>query len=354
MSLNEKGSSEFDLLSPQVVLKGIEFTHDIELTDHLMPYPSYVNRVYGLKSYDGKEYIAKFYRPGRWDFNCIHEEHVYLADCALEEIPLAVPLRDNEGETIGEVTAAGSDGGETVYYFALFPLKGGRQFDAEEDEDWIRMGRLLGRLHRVGMKRPAPGRPVCSPSGTTENYIRTLLESGLVHSQTETDFEMTAGRVLGAIGNLFREKDFFRIHGDCHRGNILDRPGEGLLLIDFDDMMTGPAVQDLWLLLPDYAGESRRELNLILEGYEEFLDFPYYQLQLLEPLRFMRMIHYIHWCARQRNDSTFLKHFPDWGTRTYWVKEVEDLKLQAERVFEWISRTGIIPDGGQTPFPDLF
>ena len=35
-------------------------------------------------------------------------------------------------------------------------------------------------------------------------------------------------------------------------------------------MMIGPAVQDLWLLLPGRVNDSRRELALLLEGYEQF------------------------------------------------------------------------------------
>ncbi|MBI9102853.1 MAG: serine/threonine protein kinase [Spirochaetales bacterium] len=339
----EKGSSEFDLLSPKVVLKGIEYNHNIELTEQMMPYPSYVNRVYGVKSQEGTDYIAKFYRPGRWTFEGIEDEHAFLADCDEAEIPLAVPIADEYGETIGEVAAVGPDGEETVYYFALFPKKGGRQFDAEGDDEWLRMGSLLGRLHQVGMKRPALNRPVCSPDKTTRLFVEELLVSGLVPSEVEAEFEIVTSKVINEIIPLFREDSFIRIHGDCHRGNILDRQKEGLLLIDFDDMMTGPAVQDMWLLLPDYAEDSRRELFLLLEGYEEFLPFNYGQMKLLEPLRFMRIVHYILWCARQRHDSTFLKHFPDWGSRTYWIKEVEDLKLEADRVFRWISRDEGMP-----------
>ena len=344
-----KGSSEFDLLSPQVILKGVEYTFNIDLSDHIMPYPSYVNRVYGLESQDGEEFIAKFYRPGRWSFESICDEHEFLADCREAEIPLAVPIADDEGETLGEVTAVTGDGTEVNYFFALFPKKGGRQFDAERDGDWLRMGSLLGRLHVTGKKRGAPCRPVCSPEKTTLLYLDELLDGGLIPLEVEADFHKIISEAVRQISPLFIEKDFFRIHGDCHRGNILDRQEEGLLLIDFDDMMMGPAVQDMWLLLPDYAEESRRELRLLLEGYEEFLPFNYGQMRLLEPLRFMRIIHYIHWCARQRHDSTFLKHFPDWGSRSYWIKEVEDLKLQADRVYSWIN-----PEGGNSPLPDLF
>jgi Ser/Thr protein kinase RdoA (MazF antagonist) len=35
-------------------------------------------------------------------------------------------------------------------------------------------------------------------------------------------------------------------------------------------MMRGPAIQDLWMILPGYAADSGREIRLLLSGYEEF------------------------------------------------------------------------------------
>ena len=94
-------------------------------------------------------------------------------------------------------------------------------------------------------------------------------------------------------------------------------------------MMSGPAVQDLWLVLPDHAEKSRAELAHLLEGYERFHPFDRSTLRLIEPLRFMRMIYFLVWRARQRNDYWFRGSFPDWGTEAFWIKETEDLKEQA-------------------------
>jgi Ser/Thr protein kinase RdoA (MazF antagonist) len=123
-----------------------------------------------------------------------------------------------------------------------------------------------------------------------------------------------------------------RIHGDCHRGNIIDRTGLGLALIDFDDMMQGPPVQDLWLILPGKASDSRREISTLLGAYEQFAGFDMSSLRLIEPLRFMRMIYFLAWRARQRNDYWFRESFPQWGTEAFWIKETEDLREQADEV----------------------
>jgi Ser/Thr protein kinase RdoA (MazF antagonist) len=119
-----------------------------------------------------------------------------------------------------------------------------------------------------------------------------------------------------------------RIHGDCHRGNIMDRLDEGLLLIDFDDMAMGPPVQDLWLLLPDRAAASAREIGLFLDGYERFRGFDRASLRCIEALRAMRMIYFLAWCGRQVDDFQFRRNFPDWGNSSFWQREINDLREQ--------------------------
>jgi Ser/Thr protein kinase RdoA (MazF antagonist) len=212
---------------------------------------------------------------------------------------------------------------------------GGRNFDAETDDDWLLLGALLGRLHAVGGLREAPHRAVCGPGSLTRPLLEELLAQDLVDEEIAPELEKLCLDTLAALEPGFAGLVHRRIHGDCHRGNILDRlggsgGGEGLYVIDFDDMMSGPAVQDLWLLLPDHADKCRRELGLLVEGYESFLPFDRRELGLVEALRFMRMVYFLAWRARQRNDSWFRASFPDWGTKAFWKSELDDLRDQAE------------------------
>src|SRR5207245_2613529 len=62
-----------------------------------------------------------------------------------------------------------------------------------------------------------------------------------------------------------------RIPGDLHWGNILWTPDP--LLVDFDDCMVGPPVQDLWLLARGNSEEARKLREDLLEGYELFREF---------------------------------------------------------------------------------
>ena len=134
--------------------------------------------------------------------------------------------------------------------------------------------------------------------------------------------------ILRVLLAKFRDGERIRLHGDCHKGNVLERPGEGLMLIDFDDMLTGPPVQDLWLMLPGPAEECTRELDLLLRGYESLREFDRRSLDQIELLRAMRMIYFLDWCARQRNDRNFRERHPEWGSDSFWRGEIATLAGQ--------------------------
>jgi Ser/Thr protein kinase RdoA (MazF antagonist) len=324
-------TGSFELLSPDRALRAVEEAHGLELDGTMESYPSYVNRVYGMRAHTGERWVAKFYRPGRWTSDAILDEHRFLTDCAASEIPVVAPVPGLDGRTLHELDAQ-ENGGRESYRFAIFPRSGGRSYEPESPDALVRLGSLLGRCHAVGARGEAPHRVRCSPSLLTASYVDELLSENLVHPACVDEFAGACRDTLAMIDPLFSDAPVQRIHGDCHRGNVIDRPGEGLALIDFDDMMSGPPVQDLWLVLPDHAERSTRELSALLEGYEQFQPFDRATLRLIEPLRFMRMIYFLAWRARQRNDYWFRGSFPDWGTEAFWIKETEDLKDQATAV----------------------
>lgn len=324
-------TAPFDDLTPDLAMESVREAFGLDLEGIWIPYPSYVNRVYGLRAADGRDFVAKFYRPGRWTIQAVRDEHDFLAELAAAEIPVAAPLPDSEGDTLPSLALEGAEGVEISYPFALFPKRGGRSFDAESDDDWLRLGRLAGRVHVVGAARPAEHRIAFRP-GLLSAYADELAKEAPPHPECRAEFGEAVAQAREILDPLLAKARIQRIHGDFHRGNVLDRPGEGLLLMDFDDMAMGPAVQDLWLLLPGPSDECRRELGLVLEGYGEFRPFDPAEGALIEPLRFLRMIHFLAWQARQRMDSGFLRHFPDWGSRAFWIKETEDLRDQVRRM----------------------
>ena len=312
-------NATFEKLTPDRILEAVEAGMGCELTGLTSPLPSYINRVYELQKACGERMIVKFYRPGRWQRDALQDEHDFVLDCAAEESPVVAPLELAGGGTIGEF-----DG----ILYAVFPKKSGREMELHTDEGWRRLGSLVGRIHLAGARRRADNRLRMHPQTTTLPEIRMLLDGPFMQANTASKFKDVTSRIMEIAIREFEGVELQRIHGDCHRGNILERPGEGLMVIDFDDMVMGPAVQDIWLLLPGHANGTRHEIKLILEGYEQFAEFDDRQLRLVEILRAMRIIYFLAWCSTQMDDYKFLSNFPDWGSEGFWQREIADLEHQ--------------------------
>lgn len=327
--------SSFDNLTPELVIEAVESALDIELTNYTQPMPSYINRVYELKSSDDQYYIAKFYRPGRWTQEALLEEHRFMLDCAEEDIPLAAPI----GMTglVEDPSSAPTLGRIEGFPFAVFNRKGGRLWEVNDYDGWLRIGHLLGRMHNAGSRRAAIHRPVISAESSFDSDVEELKASNWIHPDAKPEVSAVLELLRKTVDSMFeqyapRQESFIRVHGDFHSGNILDRPGEGLMIIDFDDTAMSLPVQDLWLLLPDHAPDSGKELAALLEGYREFRSFDAQTLMLIEPLRAMRMVYFLCWCGRQKNDYRFKHSFPDWGSKAFWQKEAQDLSAQYDQI----------------------
>ncbi len=317
----------FSKLTPDYFLPALEEALGIKLTALARSLPSYINRVYEIQAVDQTAYIAKFYRPGRWSYEALEDEHTFISDCAEVEIPVVCPCMLKNGKTLdmlGEIT------------FTVFPKRAGRQFDMESDENWNRVGTLLGRLHNAGQKRSAPSRLQLSPEKTTRKYVDQLV-ADVVSERWRQNYNDIGTRIIDTISPHFEGHESIRIHGDFHAGNFLHRPDEGLMVIDFDDMMNGPPVQDFWLLLPDLYPASERYLQLLLEGYRKFRDIDPRSPLLIEGLRAMRMIYFTAWCSMQRADNQFQTKFPDWGSEQFWGREVQDLRTQYANIMDAMS-----------------
>ena len=87
------------------------------------------------------------------------------------------------------------------------------------------------------------------------------------------------------------------------------------------------------MLISSRDSNSRRELDLFLQGYREFRDFENSWLKLIEPLRGLRYINYAAWIARRWQDPAFPQIFPHFGTEEYWEKETSDLQDQVKIIY---------------------
>lgn len=319
----------YETLTPDVVLDALDSV-GLRGDGRLLALSSYENRVYQAHLEEPVQghaaVVAKFYRPGRWSEEQILEEHGFAAELMAGEVPVVGPLVLN-GRTLHQF------GG---FAFSVSPRRGGRAPELDDTEvlEWI--GRFLARIHMVGAARPFATRPALD----VDSFGREPRDWLLGHDKVPLDVQSAWGRrcdeALAMIGDtaLGTAGDsairMLRLHGDCHPGNILWTPDEGPHFVDLDDARTGPAVQDLWMLLSGDRTQRQRQLGPLLDGYELLREFDREELALIEPLRTLRLIHYSAWLARRWDDPIFPINFPWFGSSDYWQGQVQMLEEQIE------------------------
>jgi Ser/Thr protein kinase RdoA (MazF antagonist) len=318
-----KQQTAFHSLTPDRIITLVEKALGRRCSNLCRPLISYINRVYELEADDGGGLIAKFYRPGRWSQEGLQDEHDFLFELSGQEIPVIAPLILRDGSSIGSYKKIN---------FAVFPKTGGRSFDEYNDDQWLELGRLLGRTHNVGAMHLPKDRLTMAPDRSTRQQVDYLLQGSFMPADMLGRFKDLTDSLINEISPLFDKAGMIRIHGDCHFSNLIYRPGESFYIIDFDDMVMGPPVQDFWMLLPGHREDSLAEIELFLEGYEMFRDFDTGSLRLIEPLRAMRYIHYTAWCAYQFAEDGETRVAEDFGSRHYWQTEMGDLADQLERI----------------------
>jgi Ser/Thr protein kinase RdoA (MazF antagonist) len=310
----------YDGLSPEVMIAAIEaagFCCD----GRELALNSYENRVYQIGIEDGPPIVAKFYRPGRWSDEQINEEHAFAWELADQEIPVVPPMRFDGRSLLNH-------GG---FRYAVYPRRGGRWPDLENEDVRLWLGRFLGRIHRVGSARPFAARPLLTVDEFGWQARAFLLENDWLPGHIAKPYESLSHELLDRIENVLGEVGelcLLRLHGDCHPGNIL-WTDEGPRFVDLDDSRMGPAVQDLWMLLSGDRGEMSVQLTDILRGYQEFHDFDFRELRLIEVLRTLRMMHYEAWIARRWQDPAFPRAFPWFEDNRHWEEHLLMLKEQA-------------------------
>ncbi len=304
-------------LTPEKVLAAVE-AGGLQCNPVCYPLNSFENRVYEVELADRTRVVAKFYRPGRWSEEQILEEHQLLADLAAQEIPVCTMRPFPGGGTLRRM--------EGIFY-SLSDRRGGRAPDELSDETARRLGMLVGRMHNVAVERPAPHRLRLDADIYVREPVAWLDAHDTLPRHLRRRYFDAALEIADLADRRMAGVAVHRLHGDLHLGNILFR--DGLLnVLDFDDMVIGPAVQDLWLALPGRDASALAQREVFLEGYERFREFDRSTLSLIEPLRALRIIHYTAWLARRWHDPAFPAAWPHFGTPDYWQRETEDLEEQ--------------------------
>jgi Ser/Thr protein kinase RdoA (MazF antagonist) len=329
-STTDTTTQSFFSLTPERVLAAVERL-GTRCTGRVLALNSMENRVYEVEldidlptdagKWDAYR-VVKFYRPGRWSREQILEEHAFLRDAADAELPVVTPLPFPNGETVGTVEDA-------PIYYAVFPKVGGRIADELAAPELEQVGRLIGRLHAVGAARTFTHRLQLTVQSYGYENLAYLREHKLLPASVEQHYLRVAERIFSVTEPWFADAPLQRIHGDCHLGNILWL-GAKCFMVDFDDSLLGPCVQDLWLLTPGRDEDSAQRQECILNGYATMRPFDRSSIRLKEPLRALRMVHFTTWIAKRFEDPAFQRVFVDYGSERYWREQLIALQEVGE------------------------
>jgi Ser/Thr protein kinase RdoA (MazF antagonist) len=328
---------DYKKLTPDTVINAIE-SAGYWSDSRILALNSYENRVYqvGIEPESpidtkGIPVIAKFCRPHRWTEEQILEEHQFTQRLLDLDIPVVPPIIFNNK------TLLNFDG----YRFSIYERRGSQAPELDNGDHLEVIGRFMGRIHSVGKTALFEHRPAISTQSYAVDSRQFLLGNAFNPKSLIPAYETTSRDLIGCIERAFSTISYqsIRLHGDCHPGNILWRDNHAHL-VDFDDARNGPAIQDLWMLLSGDYHQRCLQLADILEGYTEFCDFDPVELNLIEPLRAMRLLHYAAWLARRWEDPAFPHNFPWFNTERYWADHVLSLREQlatlGEPVLQWL------------------
>lgn len=311
----------FAKLTPDQILDAVE-TLGVQCDGRFLALNSYENRVYRVGLEDSAPVVVKFYRPHRWSDETILEEHRFTLALAEQEVPVIPPWVDRQGVSLHR---------QGPYRFSVYPCHGGRPPDLDNPDQLELLGRFIGRIHALGAVKPFEFRPELTIDSYGVRPARFLLEHGFIPNHLLEAYQSLTIDLIEQIRVCFKRAGkvrSIRLHGDCHPGNIL-WTDVGAHIVDFDDARMGPAVQDLWMFLAGEPGQMRTGLTDLLEGYTRFHDFNPAELQLIEPLRTLRMMHYAGWIASRWDDPAFPLAFPWFNTNRYWEDHILTLREQA-------------------------
>jgi len=335
--LTDTTTHPYARLTPDVVLNALEGL-GLRCDGRLLALASYENRVYqvGLEETERMRFVvAKFYRPNRWSDEAIAEEHAFAAMLAAKEIPVVAPL-GFAGATLHRFEG---------FRFAVYPRAGGRAPELEDPKTLEWLGRFIARIHMVGSTRRFEHRPRLDIERFGVEPRAFLAASGFIPADLVAPWTQVADLALEGVRHAYaRAGDVreIRVHGDCHVGNVLwvddssaARPSTtGPHFVDLDDTCMAPAIQDLWMLVSGDRHSMSLQLGHILDGYADFMEFDTRELQLMEALRTLRLLHYSAWLARRWDDPAFPIVFPWFNTPRYWQDRILELREQVAAMQE--------------------
>lgn len=310
----------YEQLTPDTVLNAIDAIVaplGWLTSGHQLALNSYENRVYQIGIEEQKDIVAKFYRPQRWSRATILQEHEFSLFAQEDELPVIAPMVI-DGESLFEYQG---------FYVAIFPKQGGHSGHIENLDDFEQMGRLVARLHQTANAVECDQRGLMTPQRFARDNRQFVLDNGFIDDSLLPAYKSLSLDICNMLDERWHDPKMQLVHGDLHASNLIWQHEQPYML-DLDDCIRAPRIQDMWMLLNGERDQMQAQLAAMARGYEMFLPFPADQIPLIEVLRTMRLMHYSAWLAKRWDDPAFKMAFPWFNTPRYWSEEILTLREQ--------------------------
>jgi Ser/Thr protein kinase RdoA (MazF antagonist) len=363
--ISSASADHFAQLDAELILSAAEST-GLRSTGRFQQLNSMENRVYAVEIEDPKQtrgvgqIIIKFYRPQRWTPAMLVSEHALLRLLAEENIetPKLIPIVRPEfthpeastlraklrGDLPHSFPTSATLGKAGIFSFAVWEKIYGRVPLELEEKDLLGIGRTVARMHNLFESHIDPAQFV-RPKFSLDMYVHTPLKNLTEWNRVPRQFSSGLFQLIEHVGRglewLSHADVFIPVHGDLHRLNLVQMTEGGQFwFVDFDDCQMGLAMQDVWplastcgIIVPEHlenVSSSDYALGLLTEGYRDFRALPNDWEIFVEPLRTLKMIHYLGWIAGRWNDPFFRRTFSFFEENEYWEKTYFDLSDQQQ------------------------
>jgi Ser/Thr protein kinase RdoA (MazF antagonist) len=317
--MHEPSPTQFYSLTPEKVISALR-SLGLSPSGYCFALNSYENRVFDFGMEDGTHLVGKFYRPGRWTAEQILDEHHYLSALEEEGLPVDAPYVFENGSSLQALD------GIPFALWRKIPGRAPQEMDASELKS---LGILLAQFHNFSSRFSLEHRPCLDGNSMGLQPLDFLISHGFVPKAQISHYEDMIYQAVDQFDKYSQGIPFHAIHGDFHLGNLLMEKGQ-FAILDFDDCRNGPAVQDIWMLVPGETPEECEKRKILLDAYSLFRDFDSDWFRLVKPLRALRCVHFSAWIAKRWMDPVFPKTFPHFGTPRYWDEEIDYLLKQLQ------------------------
>ena len=369
MNQSKPVADHFSTLDAELILSAAEST-GLRSTGRFQQLNSMENRVYAVEIEDASQsrgvgqIIIKFYRPQRWTPDMVVSEHALLRLLAEENIetPKLIPILRSEfihpaahslrsklrGELPKTFPTSATLGLAGGFMFAVWQKIYGRVPLELEEKELLGIGRTIARMHNL-FERHVSESEFIRPRFSFDMYVHTPMEHLRASNKVPRQFQHGLFELIETLGRglewLPHADKFLPVHGDLHRLNLVQMTDGGQFwFVDFDDCQFGLAMQDVWPLastcginVPPHLEDvspSSYALGLLTEGYREFRALPADWEIFVEPLRTLKMIHYLGWIAGRWADPFFRQTFSFFDDVDYWEKTFFDLSDQHQTLLQ--------------------